>query len=326
MVDRSKINHDIQLMVDTLLNMKPDPIPYFILLKEFKKVDPSEKAYVSAYEKVLEHSFVREIEKTQTQSGYWGEFHGYTEEMIRRCLNIGLDPKHPCLIKVCNFIETILRGEEIWHQRCEKHDNPRWWLEIFMPLVSASILSLVDPKNPLLRKHVELWRYFTQSSFAEGTYNSDIEMETQYNYFKINTKRKLPFYNYYTILLLTSQKDILSPTLDKKMLDYCMHKEDGMYYIYEGSPTKSVSIHDTKDFYKWLRLLTIYKRFKSWNTYETPYYQWIWNQRNSEGLWDMIKRPRGFYFPLSNSWRTQKNRIIDSSICALRLLTNYHGF
>lgn len=317
---------NIQSVVDELLNMNPDPIPKFILLKEFKKLNPKESTYQNAYEKVIEHPFVKDIESEQTEFGYWGEFHGYTEAIIRRCLSIGLEPTHPCLIKVCSFIEKILQGKEIWHQRCEKHDNPRWWIEIFMPVASAAILSLIEPDSPLLTSYIELWKGFAEKAFEDGCYNFDKEVEAQFEHFHVKTKRIVPFYNYYVTLLLTSRKNTLSMKMDRSITDFCMNKEDGMYYIYDRNPSSRIPIQDTKNYYPWLRCLSILSRFKHWDEYKNTYYDWVWGQRNPDGFWDLIKKPRGFSFPLSDSWRNEKNRMIDRTIFVLRFLSNHQGF
>ncbi|SDY24847.1 hypothetical protein SAMN05421736_101770 [Evansella caseinilytica] len=311
---------DIEQMAKELLRMEPDPIPRFILLKEFMHLKPTEAAYKRAYEKVLAHPFVVKLEKEQTSHGYWGHFHVDTEAMIQRCLSIGLAPEHPCLSSAVAFIEKVLKGEDIWHQRCEKQDNPRWWLEMFMPLVSAASLSLIHPNHPLLDKHIEVWERFAQAAWATGEYRLEQEKQRQIDYFKINTKRIIPFYNYYAVLFLTSRKEILEASLDKKILSYCLQKKDGMYYIYDNQASVPVPINDTKCFYHWLRLLTILSRFQSWEGSSHSYCRWIWKQRNETGFWDLGKKPRGWYFPLSDSWRIEKNRIIDSSIFVLRLL------
>lgn len=322
----NRSQRNIQWIVDELLNMQPDPIPYFILLKEFKKLSPKDRAYQNAYDKVIEHPFVKDIEREQTELGYWREFHGYTETIIRRCLSIGLERHHPSFDKVCSFIETVLEGKDIWHQRCEKQDNPRWWLDMFMPLVSVATLSLIEPEHPLLTSYIALWKSFAESAFEGGHYDPRKEIESQYAHFHVKTKRVIPFYNYYAILLLTSQKNTLASEIDRSILDFCMHKEDGIYYIYDKKPSLCIPMQDTKYFYPWLRCLSILSRFGSWDEYKNSYYDWIWSQRNSEGLWDLIKKPRSFGFPLSNTWRKEKNRIIDSTIFVLRFLSNDQGF
>lgn len=316
---------EIENIIDELLNMDPDPIPRFILLKEGKGLKPSDREYQNAYDQVLAHPFTRQIVRAQTPGGYWGAFHGDSEAVIRQALWMGLTPDHPSLQKVIFFLKKVLLGEGIFHQRCEKHDNPRWWLEIFMPLCAAATLSLLAPEDLLLEKHISLWRSFAEAAFAGGQYDPEDEWEAQYRHFQVKTKRRTPFYGYYSVLLLTAQKGLLPPALEQKILAYCLHREEGMYYIYDKNPSCLVPITATKDFYHWLRTLTILSRFAGWEQYKSPYYNWVWQQRNADGFWDLMKKPRG-HLQLSDSWRTRKNRIIDSSIFVLRFLMNKPGY
>lgn len=316
---------EIDQIVDDLLNMDPDPIPRFLLLKEGKGLKPTDREYQNAYERVLAHPLTRQIMQTQTADGYWGAFHGDSEAVIRQALWMGLEPGHPALQKTVIFLEKVLRGEDIFHQRCEKHDNPRWWLEMFMPLCAAATLSLLAPGHPLLEKPVLWWRSFAEAAFAGEEYDPEAEWEAQYAHFEVKTKRRIPCYGYYNVLLLTAEKGVLPPALDQKILAYCLHREEGMYYIYGKNPSRLVPIEATKDFYHWLRTLTILSRFAGWEQYKTTYYNWVWQQRNADGFWDLTKKPWGF-LRLSDSWRTRKNRIIDSSITVLRFLMNKPGY
>jgi len=60
---------DINIIVDKLLDMKPDPIPKFILLKEFKRFTQSNCEYQNAYDRVCNHPFVKKIENEQNDRG-----------------------------------------------------------------------------------------------------------------------------------------------------------------------------------------------------------------------------------------------------------------
>jgi len=79
---------DLNIIVDKLLDMKPDPIPEFILLKEFKGFSLNSREYQNAYDRVCNHLFVKEIENEQNHRGFWPPFHGYSEHIIRRCLSL----------------------------------------------------------------------------------------------------------------------------------------------------------------------------------------------------------------------------------------------
>ena len=52
---------DLNIIADKLLDMKPDPIPEFILLKEFKRLSPDSREYQNAYDRVCSHPFVKKL-------------------------------------------------------------------------------------------------------------------------------------------------------------------------------------------------------------------------------------------------------------------------
>jgi hypothetical protein len=316
---------DIRKKAEELLKMDPDPIPRFILLKEFLKADPADSEYKKAYKAVLDHGYVKKLESEQTEYGYWGNFHMDSEAVLRRGLLLGLELTHPCFQKIGAFMETVLRGEDIWHQRCEKQDHPGWWLEMFMPLVTASNLSLIDPQNVLLERQITIWRSFAQAAFAGGCYDPAAEAAAQYEHFRIKTKRPIPFYSYYCVILLTARNGILSDKLDDMILDYCLDRDEGMYYIYDRKPSECIPICETKHFFWWMRCISILSRLKGWEHYKIKFCNWVWDQMNADGFWDLINKPGYSQYVLSDSWRKSKNRIIDSSIYVMRFVTGYRG-
>ena len=58
---------DLNIIADKLLDLKPDPIPEFILLKEFKGLNPSSREYQNAYDRVCNHPFVKKIENATNE-------------------------------------------------------------------------------------------------------------------------------------------------------------------------------------------------------------------------------------------------------------------
>ena len=90
MIDR------INKTVDKILDMNPDPIPRFVLLKEFKGLTPDNPEYTDLYGEVCNHRFIKSLEEAQNQRGFWQPFHGYTESVIRKLLSFGLDKNHIC--------------------------------------------------------------------------------------------------------------------------------------------------------------------------------------------------------------------------------------
>jgi hypothetical protein len=206
---------DLNIIVDKLLDMKPDPIPEFILLKEFKGFSPNSHEYQNAYDRVCNHLFVKDIENEQNDRGFWPPFHGYSEHIIRKCLSFGLDKDHHCLKRISDYIKRVLNNEECWDQ-FEKQDNIRWWPEMFVPLACAAMLSLIEADNDILDLHRRRWAYFAETAFSRGYYDKEAESKVQNDYFGFITKRTIPAFGYYNLLLLapTDKVNYISDTTD----------------------------------------------------------------------------------------------------------------
>lgn len=348
------MNHEYNVIIDKLLDMHPDPIPNFVLLKEFKGYASDSIEYQNAYDRVCDHPFVKRFEESQNERGFWHPFHGYTEEIVRHLLSYGLDKNHICLKRLLIYLVKVIHNEESWDQ-FEKQDNVRWWPEMFMPLANAATISLIDNTNKNLDSHRKRWANFAENSLVKGYYGREADDKTQdghFNffgesvsekkgydceadrklqneYFGFTTKRTIPPFNYYNFLLLPPQNNItyLSDSTDQALVDFCMNEADGIYYIYNKKPSEMISIsaqnRDSRDFCHWIRALSLIAQFKGWAKYEQEYVDWILSQRNQDGLWEF---PKKFdLFALSNSWKG-KNRAIDSTIFVLRLLLKKRAF
>lgn len=318
---------DINTAVDKLLNMNPNAIPRFILLKEFKGLSPKNLEYQNLYERVCEHSFVKKHEQTQNERGFWKPFHGYTEGVIRKLLSFGLDKQHICLNQVSEYLLKVLNNEEDWNQ-FEKHDNILWWPKMFVPLVSSAMLSLIDNENPILNEYRNRWADIAKESLENGVYDKNTNIRALNKSFEFMTKRPIQPFSYYNLLLLApyKNKSYLDGFTDKALVDYCIKEADNIYYVYNNRPFDFVPItaqnRDSRDFWHWIRALSLISQFNGWSEYKETYFEWIISQTNSDGLWEF---PKKFDFVLSDSWRG-KNKVIDSSIFVLRFLNRSKAF
>lgn len=341
---------NLNVIVNKLLNMNPDPIPKFVLLKEFKGCSPDSMEYQNAYDRVCGHHFVKKIEESQNDKGFWHPFHGDTEGNIRLLLSYGLEKDHPCLKKVTKHIIRLMNKEEDYDSY-EKQDNPRMWPEIFMPLVLAAMLSLIDYDNEKLVEHRKRWASFTELSMKKvdytGTYRKkdfqvfnrsnpqklgydyEADKKNQNEHFGFKTKCIMPPFNYYCLLLMApfAGKQHLSDNTSQALVDYCMNEADGIYYIHGDCPGRKYQLleqnRESNYFCHWIRALSIISQFNGWEKYEKTYSDWILGQRNQDGLWAYPRKHR--LFALSDSWRGNK-RAIDSSIFVLRLLMGKRAF
>ncbi len=318
---------DINTAVDKLLNMDPDPIPRFILLKEFKGLKPESREYQNLYELVCKHDFVKKYEQTQNERGFWKPFHGYTEGVIRKLLYLGLDKQHPCLKQVSDYLQKVLIGEDQWDQY-EKQDNILWWPNMFVPLVSSAMLSLIDPDHPVIQEHRTIWAAIAKESFEGGIYDKRSNINAVNKYIDLWTKRPIQPFNYYCLLLMAPYRNeaYLDDNTDRMLVDYCMKEAEGIIYVYNNKLSGLVPItaqnRDCRDFWHWIRALSLISQFPGWSHYKDKYCDWIISQSNREGLWEF---PKKFDFVLSNSWRG-KNKMIDSSIYVLKFLYQPKAF
>lgn len=318
---------DYRAVAGRLLDMEPDTIARFVLLKDFTDISPDDSEYQALYRQVCEHRFVREAEYTQNARGFWPPFHGYTEGVIRRLLSFGLGKEHRALKNVSDYLVKVLKGKEQWEQ-FEKQDHPLWYPKMFVPLVSAAMLSLIDTQSPMLDEPRQLWSYIAQSCFEDGVYRPERLTEVNAECFGFSTKQPIPPFNYYVLLLLAPNysHSYLDTDTDRALVDFCMKDAGGIGYVYNNPPGEMVEIsvrnRDSRDFWHWIRALSIISQFHSWSAYKEKYCDHIMSQANHDGLWEF---PKKFDFSLSNSWRG-KNKMIDSSVYVLRMLSGMRGF
>ena len=317
----------INTEVDKILDMNPDSIPRFVLLKTFKGITPDSPEYISLYDEVCSHRFIKCYETAQNERGFWQPFHGYTEGTIRKLLSFGLNKDHVCLKKVSDYLVKVLKNEEEWNQY-EKQDNPLWFPKMFVPLVSAAMLSLIDKNHPMLEKPRQQWAYIAKESFSGGCYDLNRNIDAIADCFELSSKRPITPFNYYCLILLAPDKNssYLDKTTDRALTDFCMNEASTIGYVYNNKPSDMIEIsvqnRDSRDFWHWIRALSLISQFHGWSSYKDKYCDWILSQANRDGLWEF---PKKFDFTLSNSWRG-KNKVIDSSIYVIRMLKGLRAF
>lgn len=199
---------------------------------------------------------------------------------------------------------------------------------MFVPLASSAMLSLIDNENSIINEHRKMWASIAKESLNTGDYDKSANIKAIHKYFEFSTKRPIPPFYYYSLLLLApyKEKSYIDDFTDKALVNYCIKEAEGIVYVYNNKPLDFVSItaqnRDSRDFWHWIRALSLISQFSSWSQYKEEYYKWIISQSNSEGLWEF---PKKFNFALSDSWRG-KNKIIDSSIFVLRFLNESKAF
>jgi hypothetical protein len=324
---------DLTSITHQLLEMDPDPVPRFRLLRDILKFNQDQPLYVEAKHAVQQSKWVKMLRDSQLPDGTWGRFHTQntkvkqtfptTETAISTALAAGLDRECDILKKTVAFIVDHLDGKTTWIDPPEKHDNPDAW-PIGIRNISAANLALIDNSHSYLDEFWNYWLTTTEAAFASGKYDRQAEIETR-NILD-NIKRKYPgaFHTRYPLILLSSTNKMLPPHLENMILEYVMNASHGIYYIYERQ-INTFPAADTRRFVSWLLALKLLSRFPTFCRIGAPALNWLWDQRTAEGLWNFTGyRPWKpvSYLPVSESWRKRQNRVIDCSLLALDILVH----
>jgi hypothetical protein len=324
--------NDLETTAERLLDMQPDPVPRFRLLRDVLRCDSADAAYQEAERGLLQSKWVLQLANSQWDDGTWGRFHTQdsskkqpfptTESAIAIALELGLDQHSSILQKVMPTILDYVGGKAIWPDPPEKHDNPQAWY-VWVLHFSAAILALIDPYHARLDAFWDLWAEALQATFESGTYDRQREIAALNALMQCRMKNPVPFHKRYPLLILSATHNRLSDDLERGMLGFVMHYPAGIYYVY-GKDISVLPPLLSRDFWRWFCAHRLLSRFRLWRELSVDAVNWIWEQRTPEGLWDFgskISRKPYTSLPLSESWRRPKNRIIDCTTSALGLLS-----
>ena len=315
-----------------ILDLNPDPVPHYLVLRDLLRCSPTDTALLEAEQNLSASKWIEELDSTQHSDGTWGRFHTQdtrvktlfptTEFAIRRALALGLDHRSSILQKASGFIQAHLQGTATWSDWPEKHDDPRVFPSNIRS-ISAAMLALIDRHHPLLDSIWLRWNEIVRAAFASGTYDREAELARHQSLTSIPSRRLIPFHAYYPLIILSATQHQLPQDLEHRLLEYLLHRPEGIYYVCNQSLDTFPRLDDRK-ILPWLHGQEILARFEGWKAFAPDILNWLWSQRNETGLWDMGKSvDHSIAFPLSESWRRTSNRMIDCSVKILCLLQRY---
>ncbi len=234
---------------------------------------------------------------------------------IQRLLVLGLDRDSQVISRCVAFMLDVLAGRQTWSDPPEKHEG--WPVNI--KFITAGTLAKIDSGHPALQESIRKWVEIVERTFLPGSYDEGAERQAHRDVNSIRTKGKyLKLASQYPLWLLTSGGAHLSARTEKLYLDWIWNKPDGIYYVY-GSCLASTPDILSKEFTSWLDALELFSRFPAGWAYVRSAINWMWEQRDRDGLWDFGPHARAsIYFPLSDSWKKSLDRKVD---CTVRVLS-----
>lgn len=243
----------------------------------------------------------QQILSLQNEDGTWGyEFHSLsiptnkkpltTEQALRRLKLLGFTIEDKPIRKAVDCMTACLSGERKIDNYREK---TRDW-DLFTRLMLSTWIRIFEPDNELALECAKYW-----VNRIEDAFNDE----------KCEDSVRAGFVTFYELNLL---QGLLTEETESRMLDYVIHYEKGIYYIYgkriSELPRTFQSI-DTSRYLEAVDILTGYKLAKEKLRFVR---EWLEEKQGEDGKWDLgAKAKDNLYFPLSDSWKTAENRKAD---------------
>jgi hypothetical protein len=244
-----------------------------------------------------------------------------TEAAVERGLALGLEASDPVFRAVAGYLSCLLEGSVGFPDPPERNDR---WATGTM-LFAASTLARISPDLPILDNPWRLWVEIVERTFGSGRYSEEAEIRAHQMLTGASVKDSyLVLNNRYQLALLGSRASKLSKSLERALVDWVWHRQDGVGYL--EIPLSSLPQRFTAGMLdRFFTSLEILSCFPSWRRNADRVIAWLWNNRNGEGFWDFGPRASAsVYFPLSESWRKSKQRQHDWATRVLALLRDYY--
>jgi hypothetical protein len=258
---------NIKQVINYLSEHISDCVPKYIFVKEILKKDPSSPEYTNAYNNMIQSKWYRELADEQWEDGSWGRFHSMdskvpkqkfatTEAALRRSLELSLSKDDPMIVKCIRLLARYVRGEETWTDNIEKHkDNGKGHM-FCRPFMSAAVLNMFDPENPVIKPLRDVVAETLRTAFVSGTFN-DVFWEQKVKEYHVPSI-VAPGSLYGSMLMQNG--DCLDDTLQRQWLDYIWKIKGGIYYVSNVPPADKQYL-ENKLFIQWLSTLELLSGF-----------------------------------------------------------------
>jgi len=274
--------------------------------------------------------WAKEIIELQHEDGSWGYFHSLsnptsrqpmtTEQALTRLEILGYTIDDKPIKKAVKYMNDCLIGKIRIPDREEKTHN---W-NVFISLILSARIKIFIKDNEAANKITEKWSKIINNSFVNNKYNHNLYVNKYEEIFeiKMNPKasRLFDFVNFYPISLLTN---VLDKKIEPHYFKYVLEHDCGIYYIYDKKLLNVPKIFQSKNTNHYLRAIELLAKYDNPECKKQLKFiiKWLNANMSKNKEWDLGKVSKdGICLPLSDSWRTENNRIEDCTYRINKLL------
>ncbi len=274
--------------------------------------------------------WAKEILAQQDENGLWGNFHTLskpskapitTEQALRRLYVLGFDINDEAIARTVTYMSDCLKGRKQMPDRREKMHN---W-DIFTELMLAVWIRKFTLADRSANRVTGKWADIITRAFSSGSFSHE---DCALAYTEIFGEpprggRLVDFVTFYQLSLLPG---MLNERTERLMMDYVLHYDKGIYYVFSrpSGDSRICNVPETfasREAGRYLAALELLAQYR--NIIDMLHFasKWLYANQREEGNWDMGSEVKdGIYFPLSDNWKKKENRIADCTWRIRRLL------
>ena len=268
--------------------------------------------------------WAKKLIELQLDDGSWGYFHTLykdsklpisTEQALRRLEILGFTSDDKPIKKALKYMHNCLIGKTQYPDRVEKFANWHIGTEF---LLSAWIKIFTDKDNAA-NNIAQKWVGIINAAFRNHKYDHDVYKENYIKTFGVKTIHE----NIAIFYLVSIVTNLLDKKIEKDYFKYILENNNGIYYMYSKKLTIVPENFIGKETSNYLRTIELLAKFNNPECKEQLNIIKLWLNKNmiEKGKWDMGKVSKdGINFPLSDSWKTEENRINDCTYRIKKLL------
>jgi len=268
--------------------------------------------------------WAKKIIDMQYEDGSWGYFHTLhthekklpitTEQALTRLEILGFTYEDKPIKKAVKYMQNCLSGKTPFPDREERFKN---W-KIGRDFMLATWIKKFTPNDNSVNDLAEKWAELINKAFCNGKYDHELYKDTYIKTFGIKTVHE----NIAIFYLVSIITNLLDKKIEKDYFRYVLEKDTGIYYVYGKKLSTVPEKFISKETNSYLRAIELLSKFNNPECRRQLGHVLKWlkeNEINNE--WDMGKESKdGINYPLSDSWRTDENRIKDCTYRIKKLL------
>ncbi len=251
----------------------------------------------------------------QMPDGSWGCFHTLrtgsaipmtTEQALTRLERLGFTINDSCIQRTVGYMKILLE-KRVLPEGMEKSSDFATFVDLILSARIRRFTGDCLPANQI----AERWAAVVTAAFAGDGYDDARYRNCYQQQFGRAPwgDRLADFVSYYQLSLLRGMLDIQT---ESRMLDYVLHHESGIYYIYGKCLEMLPAGFAGRSASRYLTALELLADYPSAGQKLQFAADWIWKNRGADGSWDLGQQAKdGVCFPLSDDWRTVSRRKAD---------------